>query len=326
MGRHKIKPVQFDKTEANQKWKMEKDKTSQLFKLCLVEEPENKTNTVEQKDPNKTKIDTKTCVSATKYPNEFESKQDCGGIIASNVENFRTFEGNTRKVISVLLGFFVATIVKRWWDQTSKIPRLDKLAISLNAIMQEEGKGPESMKKVKHEILRLAALSYAIVMISISGEFADKPEDVIEFLKEKKGLLKDEEIKTLGFTADQLTEKKRIFSASGAAMLKWFLPLNWAARIVQVEQKKGGHLPKEGKEIARGLIKVFDDLEHVADYSQRPMPSIALQAVQFVFWVSLVVGTLDNHHKILTQKVDIERQDTIMPSSCFWIYWVISTN
>ena len=116
---------------------MEKDKTSQLFKLCLVEEPENKTNTVEQKDPNKTKIDTKTCVSATKYPNEFESKQDCGGIIASNVENFRTFEGNTRKVISVLLGFFVATIVKRWWDQTSKIPRLDKLAISLNAIMQE---------------------------------------------------------------------------------------------------------------------------------------------------------------------------------------------
>jgi hypothetical protein len=44
------------------------------------------------------------------------------------------------------------------------------------------------------------------------------------------------------------------------------------------------------------LIKIFDDLEHVADYSQRPMPAIALQAVQFVFWVSLVIGTLDNHH------------------------------
>ena len=44
------------------------------------------------------------------------------------------------------------------------------------------------------------------------------------------------------------------------------------------------------------MIKIFDDLEHVADYSQRPMPAIALQAVQFVFWVSLVIGTLDNHH------------------------------
>ena len=64
----------------------------------------------------------------------------------------------------------------------------------------------------------------------------------------------------------------------------------------------GGHLPKEGKEIARGLIKVFDDLEHVADYSQRPMPTIALQAVQFVFWVSLVIGTLDNHHTNFSKK------------------------
>jgi hypothetical protein len=95
------------------------------------------------------------------------------------------------------------------------------------------------MKKVKHEILRLAALSYAIVMISISGEFANKPEDVIKFLTEKKGLLKDNEIKTLGFTKDQMKEKRRIFTATGAAMLKWWLPLNWAARIVQVEQKKG---------------------------------------------------------------------------------------
>ena len=105
-----------------------------------------------------------------------------------------------------------------------------------------EGEGPEPMKKVKREILRLVALSYAIVMISISGCFANKPEEVIEYLKEKKGLLKDEEIKALGFTPDQLKEKKRIFSATGAAMLKWWLPLNWAARIVQVEQKKGKYL------------------------------------------------------------------------------------
>ena len=105
------------------------------------------------------------------------------------------------------------------------------------------------MKKVKHEILRLAALSYAIVMISISGEFADKPEAVIEFLKEKKGLLKDDEIKALGFTPDHLKEKKRIFSATGSAMLKWWLPLNWAAHIVQVESTN-----KESKYILVSFI------------------------------------------------------------------------
>ena len=95
------------------------------------------------------------------------------------------------------------------------------------------------MKDVKHEILRLAALSYAMVMISLSGCFADEPEEVIKFLKEEKGLLKDKEIEALGFTKDQLKEKKRIFSATGAAMLKWWLPLNWAARKVQEEQKSG---------------------------------------------------------------------------------------
>ena len=36
------------------------------------------------------------------------------------------------------------------------------------------------------------------------------------------------------------------------------------------------------------------DLEFVADYSQRPLPAIAAQAVNFVFWATLIVGTLDN--------------------------------
>ena len=54
------------------------------------------------------------------------------------------------------------------------------------------------MKKIKHEILRLAALSYSIVLLSLSGKFAEKPEEAIKFLKDDKGLIKDEEIQTLG--------------------------------------------------------------------------------------------------------------------------------
>ena len=109
--------------------------------------------------------------------------------------------------------------------------------------------GQKPMKEVKREILRLAALSYAIVMISISGRKADKPDEVIHYLTKEKGLLKDEEIKALGFTADELKEKRRIFSATGAAMLKWWLPLNWAAHIVQVESTN-----KESKYILVSFI------------------------------------------------------------------------
>ena len=64
----------------------------------------------------------------------------------------------------------------------------------------------------------------------------------------------------------------------------------------------GGHLLKEGKVIAAVLINLFNDLEDLADYSQRPMPKIALQAVQFVFWFKLVIGTLDNEYVNLDKK------------------------
>ena len=117
---HEFTPGVFSKDEPTQKWNMEETKETNVFRLYFMKDGKNKTY-----------------VSATTNDNELESKGDCGGIIAANVENFRTFEGNTRKVIKVLLGFFVTTILKRWWDQTSKIPRLEKLAISLNSIMQE---------------------------------------------------------------------------------------------------------------------------------------------------------------------------------------------
>ena len=145
---HTITPEEFSEGNETQIWKMKLSdikgkkgpyQTSQYFKLFIADKEETSTLKSTDKDSSKKKEkpkDTYTYLSADK-PNEFHSTQDCEGIIAANVKNFRTFEDNTKKVLTVILGFFVATIVKRWWDQTSKIPRLEKLAISLNAIMQE---------------------------------------------------------------------------------------------------------------------------------------------------------------------------------------------
>ena len=145
---HTITPKEVSEGNETQIWKMKLSdikgkkgpyQTSQYFKLFMADKEGTSTLTSTDKDSSKKKEkpkDTYTYLSADK-PNEFHSTQDCEGIIAANVKNFRTFEDNTKKVLTVLLGFFVATIVKRWWDQTSKIPRLEKLAISLNAIMQE---------------------------------------------------------------------------------------------------------------------------------------------------------------------------------------------
>ena len=135
---HTITPEPFSESNKKQLWKIKHysdikgKKGQQYFKLFMADEEGTSTDKKSEKPK-----DTNTYVSATSKVNEFESKENCKSFIDANAENFRTFETNTRKVITFLIGFFVATALKRWWDQTSKIPRLEKLAISLNAIMQE---------------------------------------------------------------------------------------------------------------------------------------------------------------------------------------------
>ena len=70
-------------------------------------------------------------------------------------------------------------------------------------------------------------------------------------------------------------------------MEKWWIPINWACHHVKKEQISGGHLPKEGKEVASALIKFNQNLELVAEYKYNPLPALASQAVHFVFWGSM---------------------------------------
>ena len=53
-----------------------------------------------------------------------------------NVEEFRSFHQNMKRVLTFLLGFFVTQTIRRWWNQTSKIPHLTDLAVICNAIFQ----------------------------------------------------------------------------------------------------------------------------------------------------------------------------------------------
>ena len=57
--------------------------------------------------------------------------------IEKNKEQFRTFEENTKTALTFLVGAFVKLMVARWWAQTSKIPKLNRLAIRMNALMRE---------------------------------------------------------------------------------------------------------------------------------------------------------------------------------------------
>ena len=53
-----------------------------------------------------------------------------------NVKKLTLVEENMKRVLTFLLGFFVTQSIRRWWNQTSKIPHLTDLAVVCNAIFQ----------------------------------------------------------------------------------------------------------------------------------------------------------------------------------------------
>ena len=61
---------------------------------------------------------------------------DCNKFNEINIKQFGTMEENIREVLGILIGFYVSMQIGRWWSQTSAIPKLGKLAMELNAIMQ----------------------------------------------------------------------------------------------------------------------------------------------------------------------------------------------
>ena len=51
-------------------------------------------------------------------------------------ENIREHERTIIKILALLLGFYASTLMRRWWGQVSKLPRLNDVAMVMNAIFQ----------------------------------------------------------------------------------------------------------------------------------------------------------------------------------------------
>ena len=50
------------------------------------------------------------------------------------VKDIHSYEKATVKVLALLLGFYVSTMMNRWWSQLVKLPQLGDVALILNGI------------------------------------------------------------------------------------------------------------------------------------------------------------------------------------------------
>ena len=117
---------------------------------------------------------------------------------------------NTSRDLTFLLGFYVTTIAKRWWDQFSHIPEPDNLVIFLNA---GHDRPMNNTFQWKRPILRHALLSWILCLRRFSVKLRQHYPDLASLCA--LGIL----------THDELTKLED--------PQLWMRPLNWAANHVQ---------------------------------------------------------------------------------------------
>jgi hypothetical protein len=183
------------------------------------------------------------------------------------------------KVLGMFLGFYVKTMMARWWSQICHLPKIDTLCMTLNGLIHSGAKGEHSALEFKKRILRHCLLSYTLMMITISpsmrkmyGNGDRIVEKGIATWEGAIGRLRKDQGSKLGW------------------MDKWWLPINWCCHLIRDESGSDCHVPKESKELIGKLIKFKHICEEVAEYTHNPLPAICAQAVYLVCWGFLILG------------------------------------
>jgi hypothetical protein len=144
----------------------------------------------------------------------------------SSVKNWNSDHKNMVKVLAFLLGFYTATVMKRWWSQISNMAIITNVTNILNGTVQPGEKGIQ----LKKTILRYCLLSWTLLMHKISPIMKKEYPYLSEQLFDK-GLITKVEV-------EKLTKKHQTSDEL------WWIPINWCMQLVNTELNENGLLPK----------------------------------------------------------------------------------
>jgi len=210
------------------------------------------------------------------------------------INHWDLYEKDFTKLITFLLGFYVSTIAKRWWDQVGRLPDADTLGLVLGGLVWAGADPDQSAKEVSLEfrktILRYAHLSWTMCLSRISQPLRNNFMTSEAYI-EKKLLMRTE--------ADQL----QMDSDSRDYTSQWWIPLSWAVSMANDASNnkfkgKKPLIPKDHKDVVGALFKFQKDLFHLAEYRLKPMPAIYEQAVWVALWMWVVMGTISSQNTV----------------------------
>ena len=194
---------------------------------------------------------------------------------------------NLLKLMMFLLGFYVKRMMARWWDQVSKIPTMEPICLAMNGTgtaIEEKG-GDEGLNNFKIKIARYVLLSWTMCLCGISRPLNSKYKEKDAWID--KGLITRKEweaLTTIGGSRDGWKDK-------------WWIPLNWATKLINEDEKIGKKQFADHKYIMSEISKFGDGLQHISLYSENPMPKIQKQAITIAGWFLLLVGVCAGQEK-----------------------------
>ena len=213
-------------------------------------------------------------------------------------------EHRLTRVLTFLVGFYVAFIVRSWWQQARVFPTTDKASLGMGSFIWVDSGIDESqvnvkvgrkivtLMQLKKDIMRLFLLSYAMCFCRISVRLKCKLPSAQDFIK--KRLLTENEYKLLK------TKTK------DGWLIKWATPQLWVNRLAcNVENKKSlqslnPHIKdideyvkiKEPKEIGIALFKFKDDLQRLSNGYNFRIPSLMRHVIIIALYFYIMLGAV----------------------------------
>ena len=216
------------------------------------------------------------------FHQKYNASQQCDQMIINMFIHWNSTEKLMLSCITFFLGFFVNHVVKRWWDQITRMPRIEPMILSLAGLVwpnkNPEG-GAQEITSFRVAVLRYCHLSYAMAFRKISniGNHLYGSEDFIN-----KGLL----------TVNEYSILSRDGSEEIWWIDQWWVPLTWATNLVNKAFNKTQIVPKDHKDVISLIMKYQKDLETLITYSDNPMPTLYSQAVHLAVWSFLIFGMI----------------------------------
>ena len=209
------------------------------------------------------------------------------------------------KILTLLLGFYVAFTIERWWRQVSLLPRLDSICLTLEGCMWCDPEKEETdvlvetgmnFLQFKQTIARYCLLSFTMCMSMISQPLRMKFRKPKEFNQAR--LLSFEEYDVL----------KSKYGGDGWKT-KWTHPLLWANAMIcraSKNPKDADHVKFQyTREIIREL-KIFQrNLRDLSDFNTYHVPNLVIRGITLGIWFWFCMGIFASEGLLTSLNHDI---------------------